>query len=88
MPIRRVFGTTVFDVRERLDMPRPGESRAARYHVKVIDPVWHYAYGPLARWVLRSTIALNRLQFLSIRSYLTLVFITLILLLLTVAAWR
>ena len=88
MPIRRVFGTTVFDVREKLDMPRPGDTRAARYHVRVIDPVWHYAYGPLARWVLRSTTRLNRLQFLSIRSYLTLVFVTLIVLLLTVAAWR
>lgn len=88
MPIRRVFGTTVFDVREIVDMPRPGDMRAARYHVKVLDPVWRYAYGPLARWVLRSTITLNRLQFLTIRSYLTLVFATLILLLLTVAAWR
>jgi len=88
MPIRRVFGTTVFDVREKLDMPAPGDTRPAHYRVRVIDPVWHYAYGPLARWVLRSTTRLNRLQFLSIRSYLTLVFVTLIVLLLTVAAWR
>ena len=88
MPIRRVFGTTVFDVRETIDMPRPGDMRAARYHVKVLDPVWRYAYGPMARWVLRSTAKLNQLQFLTIRSYLTLVFTTLILLLLTVAAWR
>ena len=29
MPIRRVFGDTVFQVRERVDMPRPGETRAA-----------------------------------------------------------
>ena len=88
MPIRRVFGTTVFDVRETIDMPRPGDMRASRYHVKVLDPVWRYAYGPMARWVLRSTAKLNQLQFLTIRSYLTLVFTTLILLLLTVAAWR
>ena len=88
MPIRRVFGTTVFDVREMVDMPRPGDTRAARYHVKVLDPAWRYAYGPVARWVLRTTTKLNRLQFLSIRSYLTLVFVTLILLLLMVAAWR
>ena len=88
MPIRRVFGTTVFDVRETVDMPRPGDTRAARYHVKVLDPVWRYAYGPVARWVLKSTTTLNQLQFLSIRSYLTLVFTTLILLLLMVAAWR
>lgn len=88
MPIRRVFGTTVFDVRETVDVPRPGDMRPARYHVKVFDPAWRYGYGPLARWVLKSTVKLNQLQFLTIRRYLTLVFITLLLLLLTVAAWR
>jgi hydrogenase-4 component B len=88
MPIRRVFGATVFDVRETVDMPRPGDVRASRYHVKVFDPLWRHGYGPLARWVLRTTATLNQLQFLTIRSYLTLVFVTLILLLLVVAAWR
>ena len=31
MPIRRVFGTTVFGVREQVDMPRPGETRAGAF---------------------------------------------------------
>jgi hydrogenase-4 component B len=88
MPIRRVFGTTVFLVREKVDMPRPGETRAARFHVKVIDPAWRYVYGPAARAVTRGATALNQLQFLTIRSYLTLVFATLVVLLLLVAAWR
>ena len=88
MPIRRVFAVTVFGVREKVDMPRPGESRAARFHVKVLDPAWRYAYGPLARLVLRSAAVLNQLQFLTIRRYLTLVFATLIVLLLVVVAWR
>jgi hypothetical protein len=69
-------------------MPRPGETRPAHFHVKVFDPVWRFAYGPLARWVLHSTTTLNQLQFLTIRRYLTLVFGTLIVLLLVVAAWR
>jgi hypothetical protein len=88
MPIRRVFGTTVFMVREKVDMPQPGETRAARFHVKVMDPVWRYVYGPSSRAVLRGALALNHLQFLTIRRYLTLVFATLVLLLLLVAAWR
>jgi hypothetical protein len=88
MPIRRVFGATVFDVRERVDMPRPGETRAARYHVKVFDPAWRFVFGPVARAVGRSSLALNHLQFLTIRRYLTLVFGTLVLLLMLVAAWR
>ena len=88
MPIRRVFGTTVFMVRQTVDMPRPGETRPAHFHVKVIDPVWRYLYGPAARGVLRAAGVLNQLQFLTIRRYLTLVFATLVILLLVVAAWR
>ena len=88
MPIRRVFGTTIFYVRETVDMPRPGETRAAHFHVKVFDPVWRYAYGPLVRKVMKATVSFNQLQFLTIRRYLTLVFATLIILLLVVAAWR
>ena len=88
MPIRRVFGTTIFLVRETVDMPRPGETRAAHFHVKVLDPAWRYIYGPMARAVMRTAVTFNQLQFLTIRSYLTLVFATLVLLLLVVAAWR
>jgi hydrogenase-4 component B len=87
-PIRRVFGATVFHVRERLDMPRPGETRAGRFHVKVFDPAWRFAYGPIARSVWWSAEKLNALQFLTIRRYLTLVFAALIVLLVVVAAWR
>jgi formate hydrogenlyase subunit 3/multisubunit Na+/H+ antiporter MnhD subunit len=88
MPIRRVFGSTVFMVREKVDMPRPGDGRAAHFHVKVFDPAWHYLYGPSVRAVMRAAVSLNQLQFLTIRSYLSLVFATLVLLLLVVAAWR
>jgi NADH:ubiquinone oxidoreductase subunit 5 (subunit L)/multisubunit Na+/H+ antiporter MnhA subunit len=88
MPIRRVFGATVFFVSEKVEMPRPGETRAARFHVKVFDPAWRLAYGPLARAVWKSAVRLNRLQFLTIRQYLTLTVSTLVLLLLAVALWR
>lgn len=88
MPIRRVFGTMVFDVRERVDMPRPGATRAGLFYVKIFDPAWRFAYGPAGRGVLHASKKLNRLQFLTIRRYLTLVFAALILLLVVVAAWR
>jgi NADH:ubiquinone oxidoreductase subunit 5 (subunit L)/multisubunit Na+/H+ antiporter MnhA subunit len=88
MPIRRVFGSTVFRVRQKVDMPRPGETRAARFQVRVFDPAWLYVYGPLARQVAVIAERLNRLQFLTIRRYLTLTFSALIVLLLVVAAWR
>jgi formate hydrogenlyase subunit 3/multisubunit Na+/H+ antiporter MnhD subunit len=87
-PIRRVFGTVVFRVHETLDMPRPGETRAGRFGVRVSDPAWRFGFGPLARTVGTLADWFNRLQFLTIRSYLTLVFCALILLLVVVAAWR
>jgi hydrogenase-4 component B len=88
MPIRRVFGTTVFQVHERVDMPRPLDGRAAHFQVKVFDPAWRIVYGPLGRAVWTVAHRLNALQFLTIRQYLTLTVTTLILLLVTVAVWR
>jgi hydrogenase-4 component B len=88
MPIRRVFGDTLFRVHERIDMPRPGEVRAGRFKLKISDPAWRFIYGPLLRWTRLSANRLNHLQFLTIRLYLTLTFSALIVLLLVVAAWR
>jgi hydrogenase-4 component B len=88
MPIRRVFGSVVFGVHEIVDMPPPGEARAGHFAVRIIDPAWRFGYGPLARGVATASLSLNRLQFLTIRRYLTLVFCALILLLIVVAAWR
>jgi hydrogenase-4 component B len=88
MPIRRVFGTVVFNVHERVDMPEPGEVRAGSFGLRILDPAWQYAYGPVSRGVGAVSTALNQMQFLTIRRYLTLVFCTLIALLVLVAAWR
>jgi formate hydrogenlyase subunit 3/multisubunit Na+/H+ antiporter MnhD subunit len=88
MPIRRVFGTAVFNIHERVDMPRPGEMRAGSFGLRILDPAWQYAYGPLARSVGVVAVMLNRMQFLTIRRYLTLMFCALIALLVLVAAWR
>jgi hydrogenase-4 component B len=88
MPIRRVFGASVFRVSERVDMPPPGAIRAGHFQVRVFDPAWFGIYGPIVRSIRSAGIFLNRVQFLTIRSYLTLVFGALVVLLLVVAAWR
>jgi hypothetical protein len=62
--------------------------RAGAFHLRVLDPAWRLAYGPLARGVSTVATRLNALQFLTIRRYLTLVFCTLIALLAVVALWR
>ncbi len=87
-PIRRVFGSAVFRARERVFMPRPGDSRPARLQVELHDTVWETLYVPVIGWVSAAAERLNRLQFLTIRRYLTLVFTALVLLLVIVGIWR
>jgi len=86
-PIRRVFGTVVFQAREAVDMPPPGDARPARLSVTLRDFLWDGIYAPVAQGVAVAAERLNHLQFLSIRQYLSLVFAALVGLLLVVAIW-
>lgn len=86
-PIRRVFGTLVFRAREHVHMPAPGDRRAARLHVDLTDVVWEVFYAPVARAVNFAAHRLNHFQFLTIRRYLSLVFLALVVLLLVLALW-
>lgn len=86
-PVRRVFGTLVFRARERVDMPPPGALTPARFELEFHDLVWEGLYLPVAGAVGFVAEKLNHLQFLTIRRYLSLVFLALVLLLLVLALW-
>ena len=86
-PIRRVFGTLVFRAREQVEMPPPGDIRPARLQVDLKDLVWDFLYAPIAGAVGFAADRLNHLQFLTIRRYLGLVFLALVILLLVLALW-
>jgi formate hydrogenlyase subunit 3/multisubunit Na+/H+ antiporter MnhD subunit len=86
-PIRRVFGTLVFRAREYGEMPPPGDMRPARLAVHIRDLIWDALYAPVAGGVAYASVRLNRLQFLTIRQYLSLVFGALVTLLLVLAIW-
>ena len=86
-PIRRVFGTFAFRAREKVEMPPPGATGPARLTVEMHDVIWETFYQPIAGAVGYATEKLNRLQFLTIRRYLTLVFLYLVTLLLVLALW-
>ncbi|MBS0385638.1 MAG: hydrogenase 4 subunit B [Proteobacteria bacterium] len=86
-PVRRVFADFVFRAREQVDMPAPGAFEAARFRVDVRDRLWDALYAPIAGLVAFVSDKLNYLQFLTIRRYLSLVFASLIALLLALALW-
>jgi len=84
-PIRRIFGSTAFAARERVDMPEPGDGRAAAFEVTLRDPAWEGIYGPISGLIGWIADRMNVLQFQTIRRYLSLMFAALVLLLLIVA---
>jgi hydrogenase-4 component B len=87
-PLRRVFGTVLFRARERVAMPPPGDPRPARLDVQLRDVIWDALYRPAARAVGAAAGILNRVQFLTIRAYLSLVFGALVALLMVLALWQ
>ena len=86
-PIRRVFGTLIFSAHEQVDMPPPGSLKPARFEVSLRDPVWDAFYAPVVAGVSFAADRMNVLQFQTIRRYLSLVFVTLVTLLLVLALW-
>ncbi|HKY94033.1 MAG TPA: hydrogenase 4 subunit B [Kiloniellales bacterium] len=86
-PLRRVFGQHVLLARDSVDMPAPGELRAAHFQQRAVDLAWERLYAPLARQVTKVADLLNGLQFLTIRRYLGFTFFSLVTLLLVLALW-
>ena len=87
-PLRRVFASVLFQAREHVEMPVPGSTAPARFKVTSRDPAWDLLFTPLSQLVMTVSARLNVLQFLTIRRYLTLVFASLIVLLVVVALWN
>jgi NADH:ubiquinone oxidoreductase subunit 5 (subunit L)/multisubunit Na+/H+ antiporter MnhA subunit len=86
-PIRRVFATVAFAAHEQVEMPSPGDRRPAILRRFLRDPVWNFMYTPVAGVVDTSAALLNHVQFLTIRHYLSFVFIALVVLLVVLALW-
>ena len=72
---------------ELIDMPDPGDMRPAHFELTLSDRIWELLYAPLAKGVERVAAVLNRLQFLTIRQYLSVVFGALVTLLVVLASW-
>ena len=61
--------------------------RPAHFKLELHDLAWELIYKPIERAVSFAAERLNRLQFLTIRVYLSLVFFALVFLLLALAVW-
>jgi hydrogenase-4 component B len=85
-PLRRVFGM-VFAARERVVLPAPGDIRPARFTLELNDQIWDTLYAPIVGAVGFAADRLNRFQYLTIRQYLSLVFLALVSLLAVLAIW-
>jgi len=87
-PLRRVFGSVLFQASDTVDMPPPGDNRAASLMRRIGDPIWDTLYAPLGRGVGWISERANVLQFLTIRRYLGFVFAALVVLLLALTLWQ
>ncbi|PKP73017.1 MAG: hydrogenase 4 subunit B [Alphaproteobacteria bacterium HGW-Alphaproteobacteria-6] len=86
-PLRRVLGTGLLGAHEVVVMPPPGDPAPATLAVHVADPLWERVYAPLGAAVTGLAGRMNRLQFLTIRRYLSMVFLLLVILLAGLLPW-
>jgi formate hydrogenlyase subunit 3/multisubunit Na+/H+ antiporter MnhD subunit len=87
-PLKRVFGANVFNAREKVTMPPPADMHKASHEGKMTDPAWALLMTPISRLLDFITSRTDFLQGLTIRRYLSLVFLWVVFLLITVAAWH
>ncbi len=86
-PIRRVFATIAFRARETVVMPPPMDTAPAHITVTLWDPAWDVFYAPVQQAIGFLADRINGYQFLTIRRYLGVVFLTLVFLLTVLALW-
>jgi formate hydrogenlyase subunit 3/multisubunit Na+/H+ antiporter MnhD subunit len=87
-PLRRVFGGVLFRASETVTLPPPGDMAPAYIRKTRHDPIWELCYAPIGACIERVADVLNHLQFLTIRRYLSFVFVALVALLLALTLWQ
>ncbi|MBV8398239.1 MAG: hypothetical protein JOZ17_05820 [Acetobacteraceae bacterium] len=85
-PLRRTLGSSVLAAAERVEMPAPGDTRPASYIAEAEDPAFTWLFGPMRQVREWLAVQAERLQFLTIRRTLALMFTALVLFL-SIVAW-
>jgi hypothetical protein len=84
-PLRRSLGTALLAAREQVDLPEAGDPRPAAFAASVRDPVDALLLDPLRRVKEAMAMQADRVQFLTVRRTLALVFAAVVLLLVVIA---
>ncbi len=87
-PIRRVFGSVAFRAREQVYIPPPGQTQPAQLHLSMRDLVWDVLYAPIEGVVGFAATRLDKVQSWTIRAYLTMVFSSVVVLLMVLTVWH
>lgn len=87
-PLRRVYGASFMKAREEVDMPSPAETRPATLTVTLRDLIWDGVYQPLIDGIAYLSTTLNRLQTMTVRRHLLMMFLTLMIMLIVAALRR
>ncbi len=87
-PVRRAVGGAVMAAREAVDMPAPGDRRAAVLAVATRDPAAAWLFAPAGRLRERVSRAVDPMSFLTVRRTLGVMFAALVLFLAAVALWE
>ena len=87
-PIRRSLATNLLGAKEKVIMPNVLDLEASQFHTEVNDYSLEYIYNPLKNLILRVAKKTNTHKLLSIRGYLSVMFMLLIFFLIVVALWN
>lgn len=77
-PLRRVLATALLFATERVDMPPPGDTRPAAYSARLHDPAEVLLFAPLGHLRARLSGFADRVQFLTVRQTLSVIFAALV----------
>jgi formate hydrogenlyase subunit 3/multisubunit Na+/H+ antiporter MnhD subunit len=77
-PLRRVLGPALLFATQRVDMPEPGDTRPASFSARIHDPAEVLLFAPIGHLRARLSGLADRLQFLTVRQTLTVIFTALV----------
>ncbi len=77
-PLRRVLGPALLFATQRVDMPGPGDTRPAAFSARIHDPAEVLLFAPIGHLRVHLSGLADRVQFLTVRQTLSVIFAALV----------